>query len=121
MSNLAPSPNGRNGNGKFAKGNAGGPGNPYARRVARLRGLLLDNVTDEDLKAIVVALVDKAKAGDLNAAREVLTRTIGRADAAPDPDRLDVEAKALELDVIVTANKIRLNKPDAFDLAMDEL
>ena len=29
--------NGRDANGKFAKGNAGGPGNPYNRRVAELR------------------------------------------------------------------------------------
>ena len=121
MSKNMPSPNGRNGNGKFAKGNAGGPGNPYARRVARLRGLLLDAVSDDDLKAIVSAMVQKAKGGDLNAAREVLTRIIGKPADAPDPDRLDVDGMGIDLDAIVTANQCRLNRPSAFDLAMDEL
>lgn len=116
-----PSPNGRNGNGKFAKGNAGGPGNPYARRVARLRGLMLDAVSDEDLKAIVSAMVEKAKGGDLNAAREVLSRIIGKPADAPDPDRLDVDAMGIDLDTIVTGNRCRLNRPSAFDLAMDVL
>lgn len=62
-----PSPNGGNGRagnrdagGRFAKGNSGGPGNPYARRVARLRSLMLEAVSDDDLKAIVAALVQQA-------------------------------------------------------------
>ena len=118
MSEDIPSPNGSNG--RFAKGNAGGPGNPYARRVARLRGLLLDAVTDEDLKAIVAALVGKARAGDLAAAREVLTRTIGRADTAPDPDRLDVAAQVIEWEAIVTAKKCRQNRPTRAELVLDE-
>ena len=70
----APSPNGDNGRdagGRFTQGNAGGPGNPLARRVARLRAELL--------RAIVAALVAKAKQGDTVAAREVLDRAIGKA------------------------------------------
>ena len=117
MTNATPSPNGSNG--QFAKGNAGGPGNPYARRVARLRGLLLDAVTDDDLKAIVAAMVEKAKAGDLAAAREVLTRTIGKADNAPDPDRLDVAANVIELEAIMTAKRCRLNKPSRLELMLE--
>lgn len=119
MSNATPSPNGSNG--RFSKGNAGGPGNPYARRVARLRGLLLDAVTDDDLKAIVAAMVEKAKGGDLNAAREVLTRTLGKPADAPDPDRLEVDGMGIDLDTIVTGNKCRLNRPLAFDPAIEEL
>lgn len=85
-----PSPNradGRGAGGRFAKGNPGGPGNPFARRVARLRSLLLDAVSDDDLQAIAAKLVERAKAGDLAAAREVLTRTIGKPIDAIDPDR----------------------------------
>ena len=51
---LAPSTNGHNGRGlagRFAKGNPGGPGNPHGARVAALRAVLLDTVTDADLRA----------------------------------------------------------------------
>src|SRR5262245_18489356 len=46
-----PSPNGVNAcdsRGRFAKGNRGGTGNPFARRVARLRTLLLEIVSEDD-------------------------------------------------------------------------
>ena len=62
-----------------------------------------------------------AKGGDLDAAREILTRTLGKPADAPDPDRLEVDGMGIDLDVIVTANKCRLNRPSAFDVAMDEL
>jgi hypothetical protein len=79
----APSPNGRDGRGRFAKGNKGGPGNPYAGRVAELRAALFEAVTPEDIRAIIAVLVTQAKSGDLHAAREVLDRCLGRpADAA---------------------------------------
>jgi hypothetical protein len=81
MSTL-PSPNGANGGrsekGRFAAGNKGGPGNPYARRVAVLRAALLEAVTPADMKAIVAKLVRKAKSGDIRAAREIIERTLGK-------------------------------------------
>ena len=77
-----PSPNGSNGGrnagGRFAPGNRGGPGNPHAKRTAAIRGLLLDTITDDDLRAIIAKLVEMAKGGDLAAARELLDRTIGK-------------------------------------------
>src|SRR4051812_7589614 len=78
---VTPSANGSNGrtsSGQFAKGNAGGPGNPHAKRVAELRAILLDAVTDEDVKEIVNGLVGRAKAGDTAATKEVLDRVVGR-------------------------------------------
>jgi len=65
---------------RFAKGNRGRPGNPYASKVARIRAFL-DAVTEQDIRAIVAKLVEEAKAGNLAAAREILQRTIG----SPDP------------------------------------
>lgn len=55
----------RSGGGRFGPGNPGGPGNPYARRVAAIRSALLAAVSDEDVRAIVAALVRKAKGGDI--------------------------------------------------------
>ncbi len=77
----APSPNGSNGRdlaGRFAVGNPGGPGNPHASRVAALRAVLLDAVTDDDLRAIIAKLVTMAKGGDVAAGRELLDRLLGK-------------------------------------------
>lgn len=90
-----PSPNGANGrgpDGRFAKGNSGGPGNPYAKRAAKLRSALYEAVTDDDLRAIVAKLVESAKGGDIAAAREVLDRLLGR----PEPIDLIARLEALE-------------------------
>jgi hypothetical protein len=80
-----PSPNGPNGHpagprdagGRFRPGNPGGPGNPFARRTARLRTALLKALTPDDVAA-VKKLVQRARAGELSAIRELLDRCCGR-------------------------------------------
>jgi len=52
-----------------------------AARVAALRSVLLDSVSPDDLRAVVAALVERAKAGDVPAIREVLDRTVGKPPA----------------------------------------
>lgn len=64
--------------GKFKLGNPGGPGNPHMRRVHEIRNKLMSCVTDEDLEEIAAALIAKAKAGDVIAAREILDRIMGK-------------------------------------------
>jgi hypothetical protein len=104
---IAPTDNGtptqrliiRDGRGRFVKGSGGGPGNPYARRVARLRRELYRAVTPEDLRAVVRALVEKARAGDVAAIKELLDRTVGK--ARPIEDVVDPEAGP-PLKVLVT-------------------
>ena len=71
-------PNGRDTKGRFTPGNSIGRGNPYAKRVQRLRAALLEAVTEQDIQDIVATLVSAAKNGDTVAAREVLDRTIGK-------------------------------------------
>ncbi len=76
-----PSPNGgngRDGRGRFAKGNVGGTGNPHARHVGQLRSALLATVTSEDIEAVVGKLIELAKNGNIQAAKEVLDRIYGR-------------------------------------------
>jgi hypothetical protein len=86
----APEDNsGRDARGRFTKGNPGGPGNPFARRVAEMRKAMMDAVTPEDIAAIGKAMLAKAKEGDVGAARLVLSYIVGRPQAAEDPDRLD--------------------------------
>ena len=70
---------GRDSQGRFAHGNPGGPGNPYAQKVQNLRRMLLDTVTEEDLKDVVCKLVAMAKDGSLRAVKELFDRLFGRA------------------------------------------
>jgi len=77
-----PSPNGLNGRdittGRFSPGWKGGPGNPFAAKAAQLRAALLETVTADDIKAVIIKLVDQAKGGDVAAAKVLLDRTIGK-------------------------------------------
>ena len=81
-----PSTNGGNGRdprtGRFAKGNTGGPGNPNAQHVAKLRDGFRSACTLADVRAICRRLVAMAKKGNVLAAREVLDRTIGKSAMA---------------------------------------
>jgi hypothetical protein len=80
---------GRDAGGRFAKGNKGGPGNPFARRCAELRQALLNSVTEDDIAALAKRLLLQAKGGDMAAAKLLLTYVIGTPAPAADPDRLD--------------------------------
>jgi len=76
----APTPNGgngRDGKGRFTKGNHGGPGNPHAQHVARLREALLKAVKPDDIKAVIEAMLRNAKDGNVACARELLNRLLG--------------------------------------------
>jgi hypothetical protein len=69
---------GRGAGGRFANGNPGGPGNPFAARVGKLRSTLLDVVSDAELSKVAAAMLKAAKRGDVNAARLLLSYAIGR-------------------------------------------
>jgi hypothetical protein len=91
--NKQPSPNGPNGGrdprGRFLKGNGGGPGNPHAKRVAKLRSVVIAAVTETDLRAIVQRLVLLAKTGDVAAAKLLLDRILGPAESLDFIERLE--------------------------------
>ena len=96
----APLPNGSDGrdsHGRFCKGNRGGPGNPISQQVSQIRRVLLSAVTEEDLVEIVQSLINKAKAGDTLAAREILDRLMGKAkvtmEIEPPPERTEQEIR----------------------------
>ena len=70
--------NGRDSQGRFATGNAGGPGNPYARQVAALRRALHAAVSEEEVKEVGRALLKKAKVGDVPACKLLLSYLVGK-------------------------------------------
>ena len=79
---------GRDANGRFGKGNHGGPGNPFARRTAKLRQAALAAVSPGDIREIFQVLKDKARQGDVPAIKLLLAYTVGTPTAATDPDTL---------------------------------
>lgn len=94
---IEPEPE-RDAGGKFRNGNRGGPGNPYARRVAKLRQAMLEECAEEDLRAMTRAMIERAKAGDAAAARLVFQYALGKPSKTVDPDRVDQD----EWDVLST-------------------
>jgi hypothetical protein len=82
---------GRDSRGRFAKGNLGGPGNPFTRQAAAFRKALCDSVSADDIQALTRTLLDKAKGGDVAAIKLLFAYTIGRPADAVDPDTLDVD------------------------------
>ena len=74
----------RDAGGKF------GTGNQYGRLPRRKRDLkrqdrlskaVADTVSAQDLREVVRALIERAKAGNVSAAREVLARSLGKVGA----------------------------------------
>ncbi len=95
---IEPTRIGRDASGRFAPGNPGGPGaiaHERTKRARELRQALHDAVTPEDVAAVARALVDRAKAGDVAAARELLDRIIGRPLPAEPQDDDDGVGKSV--------------------------
>jgi hypothetical protein len=90
-SDVAPEATERDPLGRFAPGNQGGPGNPFARLMGMLRCALVRRIKPEAVEAIADVLIDMAKAGDVPAARLVLSYGVGKPTEAVNPDTLDLE------------------------------
>ena len=123
----APSANGVNGgsgpsahkgerqaNGRFAPGNLGGPGNPYARLVAALKRALIEATTPEDIAAIASKLIALAKDGNVPAAKLLFRYTLGEPAPATNPDQVDTDEwqRHRETANLTFETKDLLNKPN---------
>lgn len=69
--------------------------NSFARKVAELRTAIMASVTVEDMMEIMVTLLEKAKAGNMFAIKEVFDRTLGK------PVEPDVMGQIADLQSIV--------------------
>ena len=92
--------------GRFAKGNKGGPGNPFNRQVAALRQVLLQRVSTDDIAAVVDQLLLKAKAGELAAIRLLLSYTVGKPTRTVDPDRIDIQEVEIFNEEAISAEQL---------------
>ena len=101
--NVPPSTNGRQTGGRFAKGNPGGPGNPFAAQVGKYRARLYKAIKTKDVDAAVEVMrevMDKGKDSDrLAAARLLLERAMGA------PVELDIIQRLETLEATVNSRK----------------
>jgi hypothetical protein len=98
---------GRESNGRFAAGNRGGPGNPFARQTAAARKAIADAVTHEQLAAIAAAMLKKALEGDVAAAKLIFSYAAGKPAATPDPDTLDAHELAVRRGGVATKEDVQ--------------
>jgi hypothetical protein len=90
--------------GQFARGNKGGPGNPFARQVAELRKALLEAVGTDRIRTIVESMIQRAEKGDVAAAKLVFQYTVGKPAPAVEPDRLEIDEHRLRAESAVPAH-----------------
>lgn len=87
----------RDANGRFNKGNRGGPGNPYARQTAQLLKVIREAVSAEEISAITRKLVQMAREGDVQAMKLLLSYVVGKPLQGGQPDQVDYEEWQLHL------------------------
>jgi hypothetical protein len=92
----SPSPNPatnpqRDAQGRFAPGNNGGPGNPFARHVAKLRAALVNSVSEADMEQLADDLRIQAKLGNMAAIKLLFLYMLGKPTQPVNPDTLDIE------------------------------
>jgi hypothetical protein len=86
-----PSATDRATGGRFAVGNPGGPGNPFARQMAALRAALVNGVTERDIQDILNILLLNAKGGHLPTIKFLFAYVIGKPKPVVEPDLLDLQ------------------------------
>jgi len=77
--------------GRFAPGNKGGPGNPYARQSALLKRVFLEEGEPRRIRRIARKLLDLAEQGNVQAAKIVCNYCLGKPTPAVDADRVDLD------------------------------
>lgn len=84
MDGAAAENSGRDEHGRFAKGNPGGPGNPYARRQAEYQAAIQDVVSPQRFRGVLTVLLKAVlERGDIQAARLLMDRVLGKPRAEP--------------------------------------
>lgn len=111
-------------NGKFVKGNPGGPGNPHAIKIATYTAALKHAVSEDELRQVFVTLKRLSLRGDIDAIRELLNRTLGKARVADSLANVELPDLATTKDTVRASNAIiaavrtgRLGTDDAAKLA----
>ena len=95
--------------GRFVKGTSGGPGNPQLQQLAEYKRVVREAVTPKQLIAVLRTLLEKARGGDILAAKILLDRTLGKVQASPavaDAAAVELPTMANTADVVTASNAI---------------
>jgi hypothetical protein len=102
--------------GRFAPGNKGGPGNPYARQTAALRREVADFLGEGRMRPLALALYERALKGDNAAAKLLWSYGMGQVLATVHPD--DLEAHELAVFRAATAKEVDSHSVSAYPAGM---
>jgi len=93
-------------NGRFQPGNQAAVG--HSSRSQKLRHVMLEAISEDDLRAVVTKLVALARAGNLGAAKLLLDRTIGKVSVGEPPAGGDApdSTTAIERDMLAITARI---------------
>ena len=87
----------RDAHGRFVSGHSiSSPGNPHSAQIQRLRSALINAVTEADMRDVIQAILDKAKSGDVQAARVLLNRCLGPSQALDILERISMLEQAVD-------------------------
>ena len=96
---IHPIPNGRDHDGRFLPGNAGGPGSPYPKLAQQIKLALYECVTPDNVVAVTRELVRKATEDPgpvgVAAAKVLLDYLLGPPGKQQEPQNAPAEAKDL--------------------------
>jgi hypothetical protein len=105
----AAPPAGRDAGGRFAKGCAPGPGNPFNRKLAAMREQLVELVGTPGLERLVNALLRNAEQGDLASAKVLLGYVVGQPLKGCHPDALDTDEATRAQAAVPVASLLRVD------------
>jgi hypothetical protein len=80
----------RDAKGRFGPGNLGGPGNPFARQLAKFRAFIMKCNTEEHMTFAFNKMMELIADGNVGALKLYFLYIIGKPADAVDPDKLDL-------------------------------
>jgi hypothetical protein len=81
----------RDAKGRFGPGNLGGPGNPFARQLAKFRAFIMTCNTEEHMRFAFNKMMAMIADGNLGALKLYFLYILGKPADAVDPDKLDFD------------------------------
>lgn len=92
---LEPVTDGQNGmrtpTGRFAPGNKCGKGNPHVRKLSAMRQAFAEVIDESRLRNLAENIYQRSLAGDMVAAKLLMSYVVGKPVEAVNPDKLDLE------------------------------
>ena len=102
--------NDRDVKGRFVRGNKGGPGNPLASQVNKVRKAFLEFFDSATMQVLCEFMLRKALSGDPRFLRIILQHTIGKLPSDDGFADFDAEAALAEAEAIAELSNLKTSK-----------